>query len=131
MHPNVNNAQLFHKCREMIKLINVHLRHFPRHERYALCQEIRLAAYGVYNGIVECQKRYHNKTSLTRLDVHHEPLRMLVHLAFELGYYDYKDGKRQTCEKEALRRYTAASLLINEVGAMIGGWLRSVRAASG
>jgi len=131
MHPNPRNAELFSKCREMIKLINIQLRHFPRHERYALCQEIRVAAYGCYNVIVECHKRHHNKTALTRLDIQHEQLRMLVHLAFEMGYYEYKDGKRQATEQEALRRYTAASVLINELGAMIGGWLRSLRAASG
>lgn len=127
MHINPPNTELLHKTREMIKLLNVQLRHFPRHEKYALAQELRIAAYGVYNGVVECMKRYHNKTSLTKLDVQHEQLRMLTNLAFELGYYDYKDGKRNANECEALRRYTALSVLINELGAMLGGWLRHLR----
>lgn len=127
MEINAPNAELLHKTREMIKLMNVHLRHFPKHEKYALCQEIRLAAYGVYTGIVECMKRYHNKTSLTKLDVQHEQLRMLINLAFELNYYEYKDGKRTHPEQEALRRYTALSIQINEIGAMLGGWLRHLR----
>lgn len=124
-------AAIFHKSRELIKLMNVHLNHFPRHEKYALCQEIRQAAYEVYNLLVECQKRYHNKTSLTRLDVRHEQLRMLFNLAFELGYYDYHDGTRTRSEHESLRRYTAISILVNELGAMIGGWIRSLRAENG
>ncbi|MEA3641879.1 MAG: four helix bundle protein, partial [Lamprobacter sp.] len=131
MDINTPNAELLHKMRELIKLMNVQLRHFPNHERYALSQEIRQAAYGCYGGIVRCIKRYHNKTALNELDLQHEQLRMLVNLGFELGYYDYKDGKRAHTEQEALRRYTALSILINEVGAMIGGWLRSLRAASG
>lgn len=122
-------AAIFHKCREVIKLLNVHLNHFPRHEKYALCQEIRQAMYDVYGLLVECQKRFHNKTSLTKLNVRHEQLRMLANLAFELGYYDYHQNKRGRSEAEALRRYTAASILINELGAMIGGWLRSLGAA--
>lgn len=121
------NAALIHKMRELIKLMNIHLNHFPRHEKYALSQEIRSAAYEVYGLIVECMKRYHNKTSLTRLDVRHEQLRMFLNLAFELGYYGYKDGRREHSESEALRRYTAISILVNEVGAMIGGWIRSAR----
>ncbi|WP_104019137.1 four helix bundle protein [Roseovarius nitratireducens] len=125
-HPE---ASILHKCREVIKLLNVHLNHFPRHERYGLCQQIRGAMYDVYALIVECHKRYHNKTSLTRLDVRHEQLRMLVNLAFEMGYYAFHDNKRGRAESEALRRYTAASILINEVGAMIGGWIRSLRGA--
>lgn len=124
-------AAIFHKARELIKLMNVHLNHFPRHEKYALCQEIRQAAYGVYSGLVECQKRYHNKTGLTRLDVQHEQLRMLLNLAFELGYYDYHDSKRARTDAEALRRYTAISILVNELGAMIGGWIRSLKTENG
>lgn len=129
MQINQPNAALIHKLRELIKLTNVHLRHFPKHERYALSQEIRQAAYGVYTGAVECMKRYHNKTTLTKLDVQHEQLRMLVNLAFELGYYEYQDGRRAHTETEALRRYTALSILINEAGAMIGGWLGHLRGA--
>lgn len=65
-------SAIIHKSRELIKLLNVHLNHFPRHEKYALSLQIRQAAYDVYGLIVECQKRYHNKTSLMRLDVRHE-----------------------------------------------------------
>lgn len=107
--------------------MNIHLNHFPKHEKYALCQEIRSAAYEVYSLLVECQKRYHNKTSLSRLDIRHEQLRMLINLAHELGYYEYV-GKRP---KEADRRYAAMSVLVNELGAMIGGWIKSLRAPEG
>jgi four helix bundle protein len=129
--PQHPQAAIIHKCRETILLMNVHLNHFPKHEKYGLCQQIRTAAYDVYALLVECYKRYHNKTSLGKLDVRHEQLRMLVNLAFELGYYDYKDNKRGQTEENALRRYTALSVLINELGAMIGGWIRSLRAADG
>lgn len=74
-HPE---AAILCKCREMILLLNVHLNHFPKHEKYGLCQSIRQAAYDVYALLAECQKRYHNKTSLTKLDVRHERLRMLI-----------------------------------------------------
>lgn len=124
------DALVFYKTRELIKLLNVQLNHFPRHERHGLCQEIREAAYDVYQLLVECWKRYHNKTALTRLDVRHEQLRMLVNLAFELGYFDYHHNKRGRSEAEAQRRYQAVSVLINEVGALVGGWLRRLRAST-
>jgi hypothetical protein len=123
-HPQ---AAIFHLCRDMIKLVNVQLAHFPSHEKYALSQEIRCAAYDVYALLVECQKRYHNKTSLSRLDVRHEQLRMLLNLAFELGYFHYHHHKRGRSDAEAQRRYTAVSVLVNELGAMLGGWIRSLR----
>lgn len=122
-------ATTLHKCREMILLMNIHLNHFPKHEKYGLCQQIREAAYDVYGLLVECQKKYHNKTSLTKLDIRHEQLRMFTNLAFELGYYLYHNNKQERTEKEAQRRYTAISIMINELGAMIGGWIRSIKSA--
>ena len=121
-------AAILHKCRELIMQLNVNLNHFPRHEKHGLCLQIRNCAYDVLKGLVECHKRYHNKTSLTRLDVEHEQLRTLVNLSFEMGYFSYHHNKSTRSDPEALRRYTAVSILVNELGAMIGGWIRSLRA---
>jgi len=122
---NDPESSIFHKCRAMIQLLNTHLNHFPKHEKYALANDIRCAAYDVYAILVECQKRYHNKTTLTKLDVRHEQLRMLVNLAFEMGYYHFHNGKSERSDAEANRRYSAISVFINELGAMIGGWIKS------
>lgn len=111
----------------MIKLANIHLNHFPKHEKFGLSQQIRNCMYDLFNIITECQKRYHKKTSLTNLDIQHEQLRMFFKLAFELGYYEYKDGREQHGAKEAQRRYQAISTLVDEVGSMIGGWIKSER----
>lgn len=121
-------AAIMHKCRELIMQLNVNLNHFPRHEKHGLCLQIRNCVYDVLSGLVECQKRYHNKTSLTKLDVRHEQLRTLVNLAFEMGYFGYHHNKSTRSEAEGLRRYTAVSVMLNELGAMIGGWIRSLRA---
>ena len=51
------NAALFWKMEEMIKLLNIHLNHFPKHEKYGLCQQIRQTAYELYGMIVECEKK--------------------------------------------------------------------------
>jgi hypothetical protein len=119
-------SEILVKIKSLILLMNVQLKHFPNFEKYGLTQEIRVAMYGVFQLIIECEKKYQNKTSLSRLDVMHEQLRMLVNLAFELKYYEYNNGK-QFYENTAIRRYTAASILINELGAMIGGWIRATK----
>lgn len=124
-------AAILHKCREVILLMNIHVNHFPKHEKFALSQQIRQAAYDVYGLLIECGKRHHNKTALSRLDVRHEQLRMFVNLSFEMGYYLYKDAKTDRSQSEAERRFTALSILINELGAMIGGWIRSLKTADG
>lgn len=124
MNPETN---LHVKLLAFIKLANIHLNHFPKHEKYGLSQQIRNNMYDVYNLVTECQKRYHKKTSLTLLDIKHEQLRMMFKLAHELGYYAYKNSKIQRTEKEENRRYLAISIMINEVGAMVGGWINATK----
>ncbi len=65
-------AALIRKFMEFAKLMNVYVNHFPKHERYALSNRIRNSAYQVYDLVVEGQKRYHKKTTLTSLDVAHD-----------------------------------------------------------
>jgi four helix bundle protein len=120
-----DEAHLDQKFMEFAKLMNIHLNHFPKHEKYGLALEIRRAAYDVYGFIVEAQKRYQKKTTLTNLDIRHEQLRMLVRLAHTLGYFEFKEGKKAEKSPAALgeHRYLALSRLVDELGRMIGGWI--------
>lgn len=47
----------------------------------------------------------------------------MLSLAFEMGYFAYHNTKHERTEGNALRRYTSLSILVNELGAMIGGWI--------
>jgi len=123
-----SEAILNRKFMEMIKLLNIYLNHFPRHEKFALSNTIRNTAYGVYDLITECQKRYYKKTSLTELDVTHQKLRMQIYLANELGYFTFKDGKPNK-DIDAAKRFLAISNLINEIGKIIGAWINKLRDA--
>lgn len=69
-----DEARLDRKFIEFARLMNIYLNHFPKHEKYGLALEIRRAAYEVYGFIVEAQKRYQKKTTLTHLDIRHEQL---------------------------------------------------------
>ncbi len=117
---------IINKCTSTIKLLNYQTAHFPNHEKFALTQQIRNTAYDILNLIVRCEKQHHNKTTLTELDIKHEQLRMMIRLAFDLKYYDFYKNKRVNNKKTALRKYTAISILINQLGAMIGGWVKCV-----
>jgi len=123
-----DEATLDRKFVELAKLMNIYLNHFPKHEKYALAQEIRRTAYAMYGFIVEAQKRYHKKTALSNLDVCHEQLRMLINLAHALNYFAFKDGARtDRPETTAEHRYLALSRLVDEMGRMIGGWIVTTR----
>jgi hypothetical protein len=110
---------------EMVKLLNIYLNHYPKHERYALSNRIRNTAYELYDLISEGQKRYYKKTTLTEMDIVHERLRMQIYLSFELGYFNYKDGKHQGNLERS--RICALGGLIDELGRMIGGWIKKIK----
>ena len=118
-------AMLVRKFIDFAKLMNVYVNHFPKHERYALSNRIRNSAYEVYDLITEGQKRYHKKTTLTSLDIAHEQLRMQLFLAYELGYFRFSDGKASDSpDKLEAHRWQAISKLVDELGRMIGGWVK-------
>jgi four helix bundle protein len=122
-------ASLDRKFSETMKLINVYLNHFPKHERYALCNRIRNTAYDIYDLITEGQKRYYKKTTLSSLDIAHEKLRMQIYLAYELGYFKFKDGRTSEKSPEQLEehRFVTLSALVDELGKMIGAWIAKVK----
>lgn len=122
-------TDLNRKFIEFVKLLNVYLNHFPKHEKYALCNSIRNTAYKVYDLIVEAQKRYYKKTTLTDLDITHQRLRMQLFLAYELGYFKSRDGKQVNKGPKRLEghRFVAISNLNDELGKMIGGWVKKIK----
>ena len=124
-----SEATLNRKFMELIKLLNIYLNHFPKHEKYALSNRIRNTAYEIYDLISEGQKRYYKKTTLTMLDVAHEKLRMQLFLACELGYFQFRDGKESDKTPIELEghRFSAVSKLNDELGRMIGGWIKKLK----
>lgn len=129
-----DEARLDQKFVAFAKLMNTYLNHFPRHEKYGLAQQIRNAAYEVYGLIIEAQKRYTKKTTLTNLDIRHEQLRMLVRLAYSLGYFGFSGGaqpqSQKTRDELSTHRYLALSRQVDELGRMIGGWIAADRKAA-
>lgn len=101
-----------------------YLAHFPNCHKYTLTQALRQAFIDVYNLTTEAQKRYHKKTTLTQLDVRHEQLRMLVHLAHELGLFGCTGGKKDA-QAPADHRFLVLMRMVDELGRMIGGWLNA------
>lgn len=119
-----SEANLHRKMILFAKQLELYLAHFPNCHKYTLTREIRQAYVDVYNLITEVNKRYHKKTTLTTLDIRHEQLRMLIHLAHELGLFAYSGGKKDSAELGD-HRFLTIMRWVDEIGRMIGGWLRS------
>jgi hypothetical protein len=102
----------------MIEYGYIALRQFPKFERHVLAAEMRSSMWGLLRLIVVCNKRYHKKNTMQELDAELDLLRCQVRMAKELEYLDFK-------------KYEHWSRLNDEIGRMIGGWLKSINATVG
>lgn len=69
------------------------------------------------------------KTSLTELDVTIEKLRLKLMLAYELGYFAFrqKGDAAERSEVVSEKRYGVLTVMLDEIGRIIGGWIKKVK----
>ncbi|MCD6006911.1 diversity-generating retroelement protein Avd [Halomonas sp. IOP_31] len=103
------------KLEELDDYSHVALRQYPKAERHLLAADTRQCLDKILRLTLAAWKRYHKKTTLGELDVEIEVLRHLVRKAERLRFI-------------TPRRYKVWAEHINELGRMLGGWLRAQRA---
>ncbi len=107
---------LLAKIEELDCYTHVVLQQFPKAERHLLCAEIRASINAIQRLTVVAWKRYHKKTTLQELDVEVEVLRAWIRKSLRLKYI-------------TPHRYAVWAEHVGQVGRMVGGWIRSVKAA--
>ena len=111
--PKASDLLIRQKVEAMIEYGHCALRQFPKSERHVLSAEIRGSMWALLRLVIVCNKRYHKKTTLQELDAELDLLRAQVRLAQQLGWLDF-------------RKYEHWATLLDEVGRMIGGWIKSM-----
>ena len=101
---------------ELVKWFLGRLSKFPRSHRYGLGQRIEQHLYTVFEGLIQAQYSppAEKVPVLSRVNLELEVLRMLSRLAHELALLPHNS-------------YEYASREIDEVGRMVGGWLKQQR----
>ncbi|MCT7489134.1 diversity-generating retroelement protein Avd [Aliarcobacter cryaerophilus] len=102
------------KIKDLISYINIYSKHLPKHEKYVLGEKLRRLSYEILELAITVNKKVFKKTDLTQLNIKHEILRQLVEVSYDLGYVD------------KVQRYHHLSLLIDELGKMIGSWIKKL-----
>jgi len=87
---------------------------FPRSQRFLLGDRIQTAAVDVLDGLVEATYTRNRTPILRRVNLLIERLRLLIRLAMDLRHLDR-------------RRYEFAARSLDEIGRLVGGWLRRAR----
>jgi len=85
--------------------------HFPKRVRFTFSDRINSLALDVVEDLVEARYARNKQEHLKRANLRLEKLRVLLRLSHKMRYLDYK-------------RYEYAMRQINEVGKMLGGWMK-------
>jgi len=110
----MQNLKVLQKAYDMTNYGYVALRQFPKSEKYGLAAEIKFAMLQLMKHIIACNRRYYKKTSIQEIDVALDTLRMYIRLAKDLQFLD-------------LKRYENWAKMLNELGRMVGGWMKSIQ----
>ncbi len=91
---------------------------FPRTQKFLLGDRIQGTALDVLEGLIEATYTREAAPILRRVNLLLEKLRFLFRLAKDLGHLDP-------------RRYEHAARNLDEVGRLVGGWIKADRGAAG
>jgi four helix bundle protein len=91
------------------------LKQFPKSERYAMAAEIKQSMYRLLRLIIEANKKYHKKTTAQQIDIELETLRTFIRLASD-----------KQLKYLSIKKYENWSKMLNEIGRMLGGWIKSM-----
>lgn len=110
-----NETAVFGKLMTKIEGLDTYshlvLEQFPKRERHLLCADIRICIANIQRHAITAWKRYHKKTLLQELDIEIEVLRCLIRKSLVMKHITPK-------------RYEVWINHINEIGCMVGGWIK-------
>lgn len=102
------------KTYDMIKYGNQCLLQFPRSERYALATDIKQCMYRMLQLIIRANKERSKRQYQFEIDVELDTLRSFIRIAAD-PQFNYLP----------LRKYENWSKQLNEIGRMLGGWMKT------
>lgn len=105
---------LLQKILDMMEYAYVALRQFPKSEKYALATDIKHCMNLILGYAIEARKHYYKKNTLQNMDVEIAKLRVFIRLSYRLHFID-------------MAKYDNWSGMVDEIGKMLGGWLKAVR----
>lgn len=131
------------KIQDMMKYGKKALQHFPWRER-ELADKISEVMYRMLELAIRVEKKFYKKTTLQDLDITIDLLRHLLRVASEQDYYNELVPKRGRGGRVVkgpdgsaimvrvqpplpLRKYEYWSRLVDEIGRMVGGYIKTAR----
>jgi len=105
------NLAIFEKTYELILWIYPTVNKFPKSQRFVLGQQIENTVLEILKGIIEANQERNKVPYLKQISVNLDKLRILIRLSKDLKFI-------------SIRQYQFAAEKINEIGKMLGGWIK-------
>lgn len=114
------NVPIFAKAYELYKLLSTFRSGVPKHDRHGLWQRTEEQCLSIIESLFLAGQRSKDAkcTPLEQASVQLNLLRILVRLAKDTKAID-------------LKKYTQLQQIIDEIGRMLGGWIKSVKSSGG
>lgn len=106
------NLAIFEKTYELILWLYPTVNKFPKSQRFVLGQHIENVFLQILEGIIEANQERNKLPYLKKLSVELDKLRILIRLSKDLKFIN-------------IRQYSFVVEKINEIGKMLGGWIKS------
>jgi hypothetical protein len=109
-------SPIFLKSYETLVWLLQHTRKFPKDQRFVLGQRLEQAALDLHDALIATTRTRNPRSQLARLgeaDLHLERLRVYNRLAHDLKLH-------------AFAAYEHLARLLDELGRLLGGWLKSL-----
>jgi len=107
----LRNLIIYQKVYDLILYLFPILNRFPKTQKFVLAQQIENSILEIAKLITQANLERDKRSSLTKIDIELEKLRLLIRLAKDLRFINVK-------------RYEYVSKMVNEVGRLLGGWIR-------
>lgn len=105
------NLPIFEKTYRLILWLYPTINKFPKSQRFVLGQQIENTALSILTGIIISNAERDKLVALKRVSASLDTLRILIRLAKDLKFI-------------SVQQYLFAAERVNEVGKMLGGWMK-------
>jgi len=109
----MDSSPIFVKTYDLMVWLIPVVTSFPKDQRFRLAARLENSLYNFYEIILRAGRTKQPRKQLMDADLELEKLRILLRLAQDVRCIPFK-------------KYEQASRLVNEVGKLLGGWLKSI-----